>query len=89
MDEPDSFCWDRSQPYPWASREERVVKLFDRIDHEDLDEATLLTVREEIAVLSAPVDEVTDDDRVRAGNKHPRRRSWWAGRRGRLVAGCY
>jgi hypothetical protein len=35
-------------------RGERVVKLFDRIDHEDLDEATLLTVREQIAILSAP-----------------------------------
>jgi hypothetical protein len=39
------------------------------IDHEDLDEATLLTVREQIAVLSQPVDEATDDDRVRAGRR--------------------
>jgi Uncharacterized protein conserved in bacteria (DUF2321) len=69
MKEPDSFCWDCGEPYPWASREERVVKLFDRIDHEDLDEATLLTVREQIAVLSAPVDEVTDDERVQAGHR--------------------
>jgi hypothetical protein len=69
MKEPDSFCWDCGEPYPWASREERVVKLFDRIDHEDLDEATLLTAREQIAILSAPVDEVTDDERVRAGHR--------------------
>jgi hypothetical protein len=69
MKEPDSFCWDCGEPYPWASREERLIKLFDRIDHEDLDEATLLTVREQIAVLSAPVDEVTDDERVRAGHR--------------------
>jgi Uncharacterized protein conserved in bacteria (DUF2321) len=69
MKEPDPFCWDCGEPYPWASREERVVKLFDKIDYEDLDEATLLTVREQIAVLSAPVDEATDDERVRAGNK--------------------
>jgi hypothetical protein len=66
---PDSFCWECGEPYPWATREERVVKLYDRIDHEDLDEATLLTVREQVAVLSAPVDEATDDDRVRAGNR--------------------
>jgi hypothetical protein len=69
MNEPDSFCWDCGEPYPWATREEYVARLFDKIDHEDLDEATLLTVREQIAVLSAPVDEVTDDDRVRAGHR--------------------
>jgi hypothetical protein len=69
MEEPDSFCWDCGEPYPWAGREERVVKLFDRIDHEDLDPATLLTVREQIAILSAPVNEATDDERVQAGNR--------------------
>jgi hypothetical protein len=66
---PESFCWDCGEPYPWATREERAGKLYDKIDYEDLDEATLLTVREQIAVLSAPVDEVTDDDRVRAGRR--------------------
>jgi hypothetical protein len=65
----DSFCWRCGEPYPWATREERVAKLYDLIDHEDLDEATLLTVREQIAVLSQPVDEATDDDRVRAGRR--------------------
>ena len=69
MEEPDSFCWHCGEPYSWAAREERVGKLYDLIDHEDLDEATLLTVREQIAVLSEPVDEVTDDDRVRAGQR--------------------
>ena len=63
------ICWDCGHPYPWASREERVVKLYDKIDHEDLDEATLLTIREQIAVLSAPVDEATNDERVRAGRR--------------------
>jgi hypothetical protein len=43
-----------------------VGKLYDLIDYEDLDEATLLTVREQIAVLSAPVDEETDERRGRA-----------------------
>jgi Uncharacterized protein conserved in bacteria (DUF2321) len=65
---PESFCWECGKPYPWATREERIGKLYDEIDHEDLDEATLLTVSEQLAVLSAPVDDkVTDDDRVRAG----------------------
>jgi hypothetical protein len=68
LERPESFCWDCGKPYPWATREERIGKLYDEIDHEDLDEATLLTVREQLAVLSAPVDEeTTDDDRVRAG----------------------
>jgi Uncharacterized protein conserved in bacteria (DUF2321) len=67
---PESFCWDCGEPYPWATRKERIGKLYDQIDHEDLDEATLLVISEELAVLSAPVDEeVTDDDRVRAGHR--------------------
>jgi hypothetical protein len=69
LERPESFCWDCGKPYPWATREERIGKLYDEIDYEDLDEATLLTVREQIAVLSAPADEVTDDDRVRAGRR--------------------
>jgi hypothetical protein len=66
MDVPDSFCWDCGEPYPWTSREKRVGKLYDLIDHDDLDEAMLLTVREQLAVLSAPVDEETDERRGRA-----------------------
>jgi hypothetical protein len=66
MKKPDSFCWHCGEPYPWATR---IIKLFDRIDHEDLDEPTLLTIREQIAVLSAPVDEATDDERVAAGHR--------------------
>jgi hypothetical protein len=63
---PASFCWDCGKPYPWATREERIGKLYDEIDHEDLDDNTLLTVREQIAVLSAPVDEETDERRGQA-----------------------
>ncbi len=66
LDQPESFCWECGEAYPWATREERVGKLYDLVDHEDLDEATLLTVREQIAVLSAPVDEETDERRGRA-----------------------
>jgi hypothetical protein len=63
---PESFCWGCGEALPWATREERVAKLYDIIDFEDVDEATLLTVREQIAVLSAPVDEETDERRGRA-----------------------
>jgi hypothetical protein len=66
---PDSFSWDCGKPYPWVPHEEYVAWLFDRIDYEDLDDATLLTIRGQIAVLSAPVDEATDDERVRAGSR--------------------
>jgi len=66
LDRPASFCWECGEPYPWSTREERVGKLYDRLDHEDLDEATLLTIREQIAVFSAPVDEETDERRGRA-----------------------
>jgi hypothetical protein len=66
LERPESFCWICGAAYPWATREERVGKLYDLIDHEDLDEATLLTIGEQIAVLSAPVDEETDERRGRA-----------------------
>jgi hypothetical protein len=67
MERPDSFCWRCGEPYPWATREERVGQLYDLVDDEDLDRADLLTVQEEIAVLSRPDDKVTDEERVRAG----------------------
>jgi hypothetical protein len=63
---PKPFCPDCGAAYPWATREERVGKLYDLIDHEDLDEATLLAVQEQIAVLSTPVGEETDERRGRA-----------------------
>ena len=66
LEHPASFCWGCGEAYPWATRDERVGKLYDLIDHEDLDENTLLTVQEQIAVLSAPVDEETDEHRGRA-----------------------
>jgi hypothetical protein len=67
MERPDSFCWECGVPYPWATREERVGQLYDLIDDEDLDEADRLTVQEEIAVLSRPDAEVSEEERVRAG----------------------
>ncbi len=66
LEQPEPFCWGCGEALPWASREVRVAKLYDLVDFEDLDEATLLTVQEQIAVLSAPVDEKTDEQRGRA-----------------------
>ena len=39
------------------------------MEFEDLDEATQLTVIEDLAVLSAPVDEGDDDDRTNAAER--------------------
>jgi hypothetical protein len=64
-----SFCWNCGQPHSWATREERVQKLYSLIDHEDLDEADRLTVVEQLALLAAPEDEVPDDRRLHAGEK--------------------
>jgi hypothetical protein len=72
LKQPASFCWACGESYAWATREQRVGKLYDQIDHEDLDEATWLTVCEQIAVLATPVDEKTDEDRVRAGERFRR-----------------
>jgi hypothetical protein len=67
--EPAGFCWKCGFPYPWATREQRLAQLYNVIDDEELDDAERLAVVEQIAVLSEPVDEVSDEDRVRAGER--------------------
>jgi hypothetical protein len=67
--EPAGFCWKCGVPYPWATREQRLAQLYNLIDDEDLDEAERLAVVEQIALLSEPVDEVSDEDQVRAGER--------------------
>jgi hypothetical protein len=65
-----SFCWKCGRAYPWATREQMLGKLYDTLDDShDLDEAELLIVREQIAVLTEPVDEVSDEEQVRAGER--------------------
>jgi hypothetical protein len=64
--EPAGFCWKCGVPYPWATREQRLAQLYNVIDDEDLDDADRLAVLDQIALLSEPVDEVSDEDRVRA-----------------------
>jgi hypothetical protein len=66
--QPDPFCWKCGEPYSWATREQRIGRLYNLIDfQDDLDEADRLTIIEEIAVLSKPQDEASDEQRVRAG----------------------
>jgi hypothetical protein len=66
---PTGFCWNCGTPYPWATRQQRVAQLYNLIDEEDLDEADRLTVVEQIAVLSAPEDDVSNERRAGAGEK--------------------
>jgi hypothetical protein len=66
---PDPFCWNCGEPYPWATREQRIGHLYNLIDfQDDLDKADRLTIIEQIAVLSKPEDEASDEQRVEAGS---------------------
>ena len=67
--DPDPFCFQCGAPHRWSTREQRVRHLENLLEFDDLDDATQLTVIEELAVLAAPVDEVSDDDRARAGER--------------------
>jgi hypothetical protein len=64
-----SFCVGCSEPLPWATRQERVERLYSRIDFEDdLTDSDRLRLVEDIAVLAQPdePDGPTDEERVRA-----------------------
>jgi len=66
---PKPFCFNCGAPHGWATREQRVRHLENLLEFDDLDEASQLTVIEELAVLAAPADQVDDDTRVRAGER--------------------
>lgn len=69
---PDPFCFNCGAPLPWATREQRIGQLYNLIDFEEgLDQAAHLELVEAIAVLSKSEDDqdVSEDDRVRAGYK--------------------
>jgi hypothetical protein len=64
---PDPFCWKCGKPYPWTTREERILRLYSLSNYQpNLDEADCLTIQEQIAVLSAP--KASDQERVEAGS---------------------
>lgn len=54
--EPNSFCVGCGQPYPWATREQRIGNLYNLIDFGNLSQAEDLEIVEAIAVLSEPED---------------------------------
>jgi hypothetical protein len=66
---PEPFCWNCGKPYPWATREQRIGHLYNLINFQpNLDEADRLTITEQLAVLSKPPDEASDEQLVKAGS---------------------
>jgi hypothetical protein len=68
-DDPDPFCFSCGAPHGWATREQRVRHLQNLLEFEELDEATQLTIIEDIAVLAASVKGVPDESRVSAAER--------------------
>jgi hypothetical protein len=67
--DPDPFCFNCGVPHRWATREQRVRHLENLLEFKDLDDAAQLTVIEQLAVLSAPADEVDDAQRAGAAER--------------------
>jgi hypothetical protein len=69
--EPLSFCTGCGIPQPWATREERILRLIGLLDSEEgLGEAERLEAVEAIEVLSQPEDEgESAEERIRAGER--------------------
>jgi hypothetical protein len=66
----DGFCAFCGEPHPWATPTEQLLQqLYRALRHEPLTDAQRSAIQEEIEVLSEPVDEVTDDKRLRAGER--------------------
>ena len=51
---PPDFCDSCGLPFPWAGRQARIYELQNLLDEEDLDDATALTVREQLQALMDP-----------------------------------
>jgi hypothetical protein len=66
---PDAFCFNCGAPHRWTSREQRIGHLQNLLEFEELDDATQLTIIEELTVLAAPVEEVPDERRVGAAER--------------------
>lgn len=60
---PPDFCDQCGAPFPWVSRQGRIYELMNLLDHEDLDPATELEVREQLEALTQP--DLPDDEAAR------------------------
>lgn len=61
------FCLECSAPFPWLDRAGRIYLLENLLDQEDLDHATKLEVREQLAALASP--EVDEGEQVERWSK--------------------
>lgn len=46
------FCFSCGEPFPWADRQAKIWQLYNLLDQEDLDEASRLTVSEQLEALT-------------------------------------
>ena len=70
---PMAFCETCGDPFPWATREQRLGKLWSIIDFEgELDPAEFLAVTEQLAMLSEPESIEDEDAQVKAGGMFQR-----------------
>ncbi len=58
--DPPRFCEKCAAPFPWLDREGRIHELQNRLEREELDPATTLTVREQLDALLDP--ELTEQE---------------------------
>jgi hypothetical protein len=65
----EPFCWSCGEPHPWATREQRVRKLYALLEAESLSEEEHLIVLDQLAILSEPPDQTTHEDQVHAGRR--------------------
>ena len=68
--EPDAFCVQCGEPFPWATRQQQINKLQSLLDLESgLTKSDRLDLVESIALLAQPEEPDTLDAHVKAGEK--------------------
>jgi len=69
IDWPNPFCVGCGTPFPWATREQLIERLYSLIDEDELSPSDRLSVIEEIAILSTPEKPENVSERVRAAER--------------------
>jgi hypothetical protein len=59
--EAPKFCDGCGEPYPWATRQDRIYQLENLLDEEEIDEPTRLLVREDLERLRVDGPELDRD----------------------------
>jgi hypothetical protein len=58
---PSKFCDGCGEPYPWATRQDRIYQLENLLDEEDIDDSTKLLVREDLERLRSAGASLDDE----------------------------